>query len=150
MELEIGIQEATDYDEVRQLWAEYWDEHHEDLGAQDLAAEGLELPGDYTAILIARAGGEAVGTVAMKRYDDETADMKRMYVSEANRGHGVGAVLCEAIMDEARRQGFKRMVLDTTESMSAARAVYRKQGFVDADGYEHSPCHGPVYMICDL
>lgn len=152
MVLEVTIQEATDYDDVRQLWAQYWDEHHEDLGAQDLAAEGQDLPGPYKdgAILVARAGDEVLGTVAFRPFDAETADMKRMYVPKEHRGSGIGSRLCLAVIEAARAKGFKRMVLDTTESMTAARSVYRKHGFVDADGYAHSPCHGPVYMIRDL
>ncbi len=151
---EILIDEAVDPDVVSQLWAQYWDEHHEDLGAQDLAMEARALPKGYEApdgaLLVAKLGSEIVGTVALQRFDADTADMRRMYVPEQYRGQGIGAALVEGVMRKARAMGYTRMILDVSESQTAARRVYKAAGFQDADGYKFSPLKGPMYMVREL
>ena len=46
------------------------------------------------------------------------------------RGEGVGRLLMEGAVDEARRAGKRRMTLGTTERMVAARGLYEAMGFV--------------------
>ncbi len=150
MPAQIFVEEAQDFDGVAQLWAQYWDEHHEDLGAQDLATEARALPAGYEApdgaLLVARIGDEIVGTVGLQRFDEETADMRRMYVPQEFRGLGIGEALVDAVMAKARSLGFSQMILDVGQSQVAARHVYAKAGFHDVDGFAFSPLKGARYM----
>ncbi len=150
MPAQILVEDATDFDLVAQLWAQYWDEHREDLGAQDLATEARALPEGYEApdgaLLVASMGGDAVGTVGLRRFDVETADMRRMYVPQAYRGLGIGEALLAAVLDKARSMGYQRMILDVMESQAPARHLYEKAGFREAAGYGFSPLKGAVYM----
>lgn len=92
-----------------------------------------------------------VGIVGLKRFRGDQCEMKRMYVPAGGRGRGVGAALCEAIVAEARTLGFRRMLLDTSEPMTAARALYRRFGFAEVDAYyDESPCRDVVFMALDL
>lgn len=154
MPAQIYVEEAQDFDAVGQLWAQYWDEHREDLGAQDLATEARALPAGYEApdgaLLVARIGQEIVGTVGLQRFDAETADMRRMYVPQEYRGMGIGAVLLRAVMAQAHSMGFKRMILDVGQSQVAARHLYANAGFRDAPGFSFSPLRGAHYMVKQL
>ncbi len=154
MPAEILIEDAADPDAVSQLWAQYWDEHHEDLGAQDLAMEARALPKGYEApdgaLLVAKLGHDVVGTVGLQRFDEETADMRRMYVPQQYRGQGIGEALVQGIMQKAKSMGYTRMILDVSESQTAARRVYKAAGFRDADGFGFSPLKGPMYMVREL
>ncbi len=154
MPQEIMVEDAQDIDGVRQLWAQYWDEHREDLGAQDLATEARALPAGYEApdgaLMVARIGDEAVGTVGLQRFDATTADMRRMYVPQEFRGQGIGEALVDAVIAKARSMGFQRIILDVMESQSAARHIYTKAGFRDVDGFAFSPLKGAVYMQREL
>ena len=125
----------ADLEEVRRLFREFvvW---HEARQGQNIGlvsayfddaawqAELAGLPGEYAAqeggaLLLATLDGAAVGCVALRQFDDESAEMKRMYVDDGGRGHGVGRALGEAVIQRARDLDYSAMYLDT--STRAAR-----------------------------
>ena len=141
---------GDDVDALRELFREYaaW------LGPEgwftDLDAELITLPGGYDAILVARDGGEIVGCVAIRALEDGACEMKRLYVRSHARGSGAGRGLAEAIVEEARRLGFRTMRLDTLPTMGAAQALYRSLGFVESERYNDNPVPGVLFFELDL
>jgi GNAT superfamily N-acetyltransferase len=79
--------------------------------------------------VIARADGRAVGCGAVRKLDDATAEVKRMYVEPGLRGHGVGMRILEALEAAALEMGTRRLVLETGIYQAEAIALYRKAGF---------------------
>jgi putative acetyltransferase len=79
--------------------------------------------------LVARDGGQAVGCGALRRLDEATAEVKRMYVEPAARGRGVGAVVLERLEAAARELGVEKLVLETGIYQAEAIALYRRAGF---------------------
>lgn len=133
------------------LWTTYGEIFQDDLGDQDLEAEAKRLPAPFLEpdglLLLAHVGDAAAGMVAFERLRGTTARMRRLYVDQAWRGRGLGRVLATAIMDAAAHMGYERMVLDTTESMDAAHALYRELGFKETKAPDwDSPCRAPVFM----
>lgn len=124
-----------------------------DLSYQGFAAELAALPGDYAppggALLLARAGGEAVGCVALRPSGDG-AEMKRLFVAPAGRGHGLGERLARAALAEAVRLGHRSVRLDTLPDMAAAQALYAKLGFVPVPPYYAGAPAGTIFMSCRL
>jgi ribosomal protein S18 acetylase RimI-like enzyme len=137
-------------DVVRALFREYADGLGIDLGFQDFERELAELPGDYGpprgALLLARAGAEAVGCVAVRPFADGACEMKRLYVRPVARGSGAGRMLAEAAVASARALGYERMLLDTLPSMAAAQRLYRALGFVEVEPYRHNPVPGTSFL----
>jgi putative acetyltransferase len=69
--------------------------------------------------------------VAFRLIDPETVELKRMYVRPDQRGNGVGMALVLALLDEARAQGRRRVILDSYHTMTGAHKIYRAVGFRD-------------------
>ena len=85
--------------------------------------------------LIARLHGRTVGCGALKPIDATTAEIKRMWVAPEARGLGIARRLLEALEDQARGAGMKRLVLDTNRSLAEAQALYRKAGYRETGRY---------------
>jgi putative acetyltransferase len=79
--------------------------------------------------LVARAGGQAVGCGALRRLDETTAEVKRMYVEPEVRGRGVAKAVLERLESAARELGVHRLVLETGIYQAEAIGLYRRAGF---------------------
>jgi putative acetyltransferase len=113
------------------------------------------LPGNYAPpagrVLLAEYEGELAGCVALRRIDPEIAEMKRLYLRPKFRGKGLGRILAEKIIGEARAIGYRRMRLDTVEPvMRAAVSMYREFGFYEIEPYTKNPIEGALYMELKL
>ena len=106
---------------------------------EKFAAELAALPGEFSppagALLVAEEDAQIVGCVALRPAGDGICEMKRMFVSSDFHGTGVGMLLGRAVVDEARRIGYRRMMLDTGPRQREAQRLYRKLGFRDVDPY---------------
>jgi ribosomal protein S18 acetylase RimI-like enzyme len=94
----------------------------------------FELDADEVALgrgafLIASRAGEPVGCGAVRRIEPGTGEIKRMYVSLAGRGLGVGRAVLAALEVEARALGLERLVLETGVRQPEALALYERAGF---------------------
>lgn len=101
-------------------------------------------------LYLARYGGEAAGCIALRKLDDETCEMKRLYVRPAFRGHGIASRLVRQTLDDARTIGYRRMRLDTLPFLRDAIALYRRLGFYDIPCYNDSPMEETIFLQLDL
>jgi len=85
--------------------------------------------------LVALNGEQVIGSGALRRLDDETAELKRMWLLEAYHGQGVGYRLITQLFDFARMQGYTRVRLQTSPEQIRALAFYRKVGFHEIPCY---------------
>jgi putative acetyltransferase len=77
--------------------------------------------------------------------------MKRLYLRPSFRGKGLGRMIAEAIIAEARKIGYHHMRLDTIEPiMKDAVEMYRKLGFREIAPYRANPIAGAMYMELQL
>ena len=81
------------------------------------------------AMFLAHLGDTPVGCGMTRRIDGETSEIKRVFVAPEARGHGAATAIFEAAMDQARADGYSRMVLDTMVWLTEAIALYGKLGF---------------------
>lgn len=142
----LHIHRAIDIAVARELFLEYARALGVDLSFQDFDREVATLPGDYDPILVAHWNGEAAGCVALHPLQNDICEMKRLYVRPAFRGHGIGRVLAERIIAEARGRGYARMRLDSLPSMREAVALYRSLGFTDIPPYRPNPIAHSVFL----
>jgi GNAT superfamily N-acetyltransferase len=149
---DIEIVQATSSDDIeqaRRLFRAYTVWLDVDLRFQALEAELAGLPGAYAPprgrLLLAKAGGEVAGCVALRPLSDEICEMKRLWVEPGFAGAGIGRRLAEAVVEAGRRLGYKAMRLDTMpKRLTAAGHIYQTLGFREIPDYYHNPLHGVV------
>jgi GNAT superfamily N-acetyltransferase len=89
--------------------------------------------------VVARRDGMTVGCGAVTVLDDETAEIKRMWVSPDCRSVGLGRRLLARLEDECRRVPRARVVLDTNGVLREAIALYRSCGYTEVGRYNDNP-----------
>jgi GNAT superfamily N-acetyltransferase len=113
-------------------------ELYSDLGPGPSAA-----PADFSppgGVFVALYEDErAVAGGGVKRLDDETCEIKRMYVVPEARGRGLARVLLAALEDAARGLGYTRVRLDTGRHQHAALRLYPSAGYLEIDDYNDNP-----------
>jgi putative acetyltransferase len=74
---------------------------------------------------------ELVGCGALKRLDADHAEVKSMRTSNSHRRKGIGKLILEHIMNDARQSGYRRMSLETGSMpfFEPARTLYASYGF---------------------
>jgi len=146
----IHIESDKYLDDVRNLFREYAASLDFDLSFQDFEKELRELPNQYISpygcILLALYEGKTSGCVALRKIDDTICEMKRLYVKSDFRGKSIGRNLAIAIIEEARKFGYKCMRLDTLASMEKARLLYYSLGFMEIEPYCYNPIEGAIFM----
>jgi putative acetyltransferase len=139
---------------VEALFREYIASLTEDISFQNPDDELAALPGKYArpggVVLIAWNGKEPAGAIAYRMLEPGIAEMKRLYVRPAHRGSGLGRELANELIEDARARGYRTIMLDTLQSMSAARALYRDLGFAPVEPYYDNPLPGVMYMALEL
>ncbi len=137
---------------VRELLMEYVRGLPFDLSFQNFRDELATLPGRYAPpsgrLLLARCDGDPIGCVALRQIGERLCEMKRLFVRPAFRGQGIGKALAQAIVEEGRRIGYKRMRLDT--AMEPAKSLYKSLGFGEIPPYQQVPVDGVVFMELEL
>jgi putative acetyltransferase len=141
--------------QVRELFLEYANSLNFSLCFQGFDKELAELPGEYAPpggrLLLALSDGVVAGCGALHKLAPQICEMKRLYLRPAYRGKGLGRVLCERILSEARQIGYRHLRLDTIEpSMMDAVAMYRRMGFREIAPYRSNPMAGAKYMELEL
>jgi GNAT superfamily N-acetyltransferase len=136
--------------QVRALFLEYANSLGFSLCFQSFEKEVAGLPGEYAPpngrLLLAECEGQSVGCVALHPLAPHICEMKRLYLQPSYRRK-----LAEAVINEARMVGYKRMRLDTIEPlMKAAVQLYRALGFRAIAPYRPNPIQGAMYMELDL
>jgi putative acetyltransferase len=106
-----------------------------DIGPAREAAMFVEPVGVF--LVIRDDAGRAVACGGVTRFDERRAELKRMYVLPEARGRGLGRRVLVELEAEARRLGYRALVLETGDRQREALGLY------ESSGYERIPCYPP-------
>jgi putative acetyltransferase len=142
------------WNEARRLVREYAASLDVDLSFQNFAEELEQFPSEYAAptgaFILAEDEGRYVACIAVRQFADGIGEIKRIKVAPAARGRGLGRVLVERIIAEARKLGYRSLLLDTLPFMKEAQALYLSMGFQATTAYRFNPIAGSVFLRLEL
>ena len=103
----------------------------------DTDEQVLKLPHSYDAgggrFWVAEQNGVLLGTCGVYPVNQSEIELRKMYLSPASRGLGIGTKLLDVALSWAKERQFKAVVLDTVHEMQQAIAFYERHGFVRDD-----------------
>jgi DNA-binding MarR family transcriptional regulator/predicted GNAT family acetyltransferase len=118
--------------------AEYgWSSHIEAITADIVSAFLKTFDPARELCRIAEMDGEPVGSVFLVRENDETARLRLLLVEPRARGLGLGRELVRQCIGFARKAGYRKVTLWTHGVLTAARAIYQKEGFRLTEQWVH-------------
>ena len=135
---------------VRDLFQEYEQAIGVDLCFQGFAEELASLPGAYGPprgkLLLAIVGDRPVGCVALRPIEEGVAEMKRLYVRPAGRGHGCRPPARGGDHRGGSHLGYRQHAARHARVDDRGDRLYRSLGFVEIPAYRHNPLPGPKYF----
>lgn len=87
------------------------------------------------ARMVAYQGGKAAGCGAWKKIDDQTAEIKRIFVASDCRRQGVASALIRALEQDVAAHGYTRAILETARTTDDSAALYHKLGYQEIAYY---------------
>ncbi|TFV59157.1 GNAT family N-acetyltransferase [Mycobacterium sp. PS03-16] len=133
---------------LRQLADEYADRYE---GRADKILTWLsgypaaEFAAPDGALLMGVVGGRPVTGGAFRRFDADTAELKRIWTDRGHRRRGFGKALLAALEAEIAARGYRRIYLTTGDRQPEAEALYLATGYRRLD--EPLPAEGEVYPV---
>jgi ribosomal protein S18 acetylase RimI-like enzyme len=158
MEIKLGYEDSR---EIKELFLEYTEMLVENDGnfakyleVQNYDSELKHLVNKYGLpegrLYIVKVENEVAGCIGLRKIDNENCEMKRLYVRPKFRGYKIANKLVEMIIYDAKRIGYKNMLLDTLPFLDGAIYLYKKFGFKEIESYNNSPMDTSIYMKLDL
>lgn len=155
------VEAYTHKDEVKALFNEYTQmlidgdnsfKDYLELQKYDHELEDLEdkygLP--YGRLYLVFYDGVLAGCIGLRKIDSENCEMKRLYVKPQFRGKKIASFLVKHIIEEARKIGYKHILLDTLPFLETAINMYKNYGFYEIESYNNSPMDNLIYLKYDL
>ena len=90
---------------------------------------------NLAGVVLAYADGQAVGCGGFRRLEDDSAEIKRMFVDPTVRGQGVASKVLAELEAWAKELGATRCILETGSRFHEAMALYQKQGYQRVANY---------------
>ena len=97
-----------------------------------------------------------VGCGAIKQYDENTMEVKRMFVPMERRGLGIASIVLEELEKWCKELNFKRCILETGKRQPEAIRLYQKNNyrtipnFGQYKGVENSVCFEKTFDLQEV
>ncbi|EOL44569.1 GNAT family N-acetyltransferase [Enterococcus caccae] len=127
---------ATTHPDLFSLIQELNDFFNKEWGLE--VAEGYQNHHNLAEMVCAVVAYEdqvAVGCGCWKLLDEQTPEIKRMYVKEASRGNGAAGKIIQALEVDIQEQGYQQAVLETGKDMLDAIHFYERHGYQIVPNY---------------
>ena len=132
MEVRLVGPDSQDYAMLAQKLDEYY---FELVGNIQFKYAEVNKPHNMNAVCVVYEGDEPVACGAWKKIDDETAEIKRIYVLPQHRRKGAASMIVTAMEADAAKTGRKRFILETARTTADSASLYLSLGYEEIDYY---------------
>ncbi|MEL7609211.1 MAG: GNAT family N-acetyltransferase [Bacillota bacterium] len=95
---------------------------------------------DIHDVILAYDGEIPIGCAGFKRYDDECAQVKRVFVKKEYRGGGISKKIMEALEKSVKSKGYRYCILETGAPLIEALGLYKGIGYYIIPNYGEYQC----------
>jgi len=117
---------------VSHLDHELWNELKEDQSTYD---QYNKVP-DLSTVVLIYSNERPVACGCFKKYNDNTVEIKRMFVEKEQRGKGISKMILDELEKWAKESGFSFTILETSIRFKVARTLYANAGYHVIDNYD--------------
>ncbi len=139
-----------EYKNAAMLFKEYAARLNIDLSFQHFDEEQMQIKPMYClpdgGVIICKAADEFIGCVGIRKIDNNTAELKRMFTNHAYQKQGIGKALLKKAVELARTLHYTTIRLDTLNYMTPAIKLYKDYGFYEIPAYYNNPNATAVYF----
>jgi len=116
-----------------------------DVDLKDIEQSYLKQGGVFYVLV--EADGAIIGAYGLYPIDEQTCELRKMYLHSSYRGKGLGKLLLEDALEKARRIGFKKMTLETASVLIEAISLYKSYGFIEYEPEHLSSRCDQAFML---
>jgi ribosomal protein S18 acetylase RimI-like enzyme len=120
-----------------------------DVGSGFEEDELAQMAAPNGRFIVVDDDGETLGCGGLRRVDDATCEIKRMWLDPSMRGLGLGRRVLDHLERHGRELGYDAVVLDTHSSLDSAIALYDSAGYSRIDRYNDNP-YAKLFFRKDL
>ncbi len=139
-----------EYEAAAILFKEYAIWLNIDLSFQNFENELHHLKSMYAyptgIILLAKIENDFIGCVAVRKKENDIAELKRMYIKPMHQQKGFATLLLEKSLEIAAELEYKKIRLDTLSSMTPAINLYKSHGFYEIEPYYFNPEKNAIFF----
>jgi putative acetyltransferase len=121
-----------------------------DPGATDADLKDIEqsyFARGGTFLVLEERDGSTIGAYGLYPLENQTCELRKMYLSSSHRGKGLGKLLLDDALSRARQLGFRKMVLETASVLKEAIALYKSYGFAEYEADHLSSRCDQAYLL---
>lgn len=100
-----------------------------------------------TFFVLETEDGEIIGAYGLCPIDEQTCELRKMYLHKAYRGKGLGKLLLEDALSKAGKLGFVKVTLETASVLTEAISLYKSYGFVEYNTQHLSSRCDQAYLL---
>lgn len=100
----------------------------------------------YGRLFLLKLDNLPIGCIALRKVDDKTCEMKRLYIKPLYRGKGYSHLLIEKAIESAKEIGYEYIILDTLPYLETALKLYKEYGFQEIEPFNDNPMGNSIYM----
>lgn len=118
--------EEKDKEQLIKLWVDVaagefgYTEWTEEIKADELA---------YERIFVVEEDNKIIGSMAYKKVDEKTAELKRVYIYKEYRGRGISKELYNKVLEVIKEEKYEKIMVETWQNFQSGIAFYYKNDY---------------------